>query len=193
MVFGDKAYQPNEIKIPSIEAIKQAHNLYLYCLGNPVKYIDQLGEKVRMVGSQLAAQLGIKLGTGSGYIWDDLGNVAKVDQFSFGAGLDVGINASGYYAVFETDSIFDIKGASFEIGGSVSPMKIGPLSVGAGYEYSVSIGENKFDGNIYSATAGASLLPVDGHAQISFSAFDSRIETILATIFLKTLKTVFDR
>ncbi len=94
---------------------------------------------------------------------------------------------------FEIDSIFDIKGVSFEIGGSASPIKIGPLSVGAGYEYSVSIGENKFDGNIYSATAGASLLPVDGHAQISFSAFDSRIETILATILLKTLKTVFDR
>ena len=44
MVFGDKAYQPNEIKIPSIEAIKQSTNLYAYCMNNPTQYVDPSGK-----------------------------------------------------------------------------------------------------------------------------------------------------
>ena len=49
MVFGDREYQPNEIKTPSIEAIRQSINLNIYALNNPVKYSDATGESAQAV------------------------------------------------------------------------------------------------------------------------------------------------
>ena len=44
MIYGDKEDKGVEIKIPDIEAIMQSNNLYVYCMNNPVKYIDITGE-----------------------------------------------------------------------------------------------------------------------------------------------------
>ncbi len=43
MVYGDKEYKDGETKIPDINAIMQSSNLYVYCMNNPLKYIDSTG------------------------------------------------------------------------------------------------------------------------------------------------------
>ena len=42
-IYGDKEYKDGEIKYPDITASLQAENLYVYCMGNPIKYIDKNG------------------------------------------------------------------------------------------------------------------------------------------------------
>ena len=45
MIYGDKKYKENEIRYPDILAVFQSSNLYGYCIGNPLKYIDITGEQ----------------------------------------------------------------------------------------------------------------------------------------------------
>ena len=40
-IYGDESYG----NIPSMEAIQQSNNLYIYCMGNPVRYVDFNGNK----------------------------------------------------------------------------------------------------------------------------------------------------
>ena len=42
-IYGDKEYKEGEIKYPDYKAIIQSENLYIYCMGNPIKYIDKNG------------------------------------------------------------------------------------------------------------------------------------------------------
>jgi RHS repeat-associated protein len=45
MVYGDNPIDmQNDTLLPDINAISQSSNLYVYCLNNPTKYIDSIGE-----------------------------------------------------------------------------------------------------------------------------------------------------
>ena len=44
MIYGDKDYKDEEIKIPDTSAIMQSSNLYAYCMNNPMKFADPSGE-----------------------------------------------------------------------------------------------------------------------------------------------------
>ncbi|MBQ2941275.1 MAG: RHS repeat-associated core domain-containing protein [Clostridia bacterium] len=46
MIYGDKEYKENEIRIPDLEAIMQSNGLYNYCINNPIKYVDTSGEDI---------------------------------------------------------------------------------------------------------------------------------------------------
>ena len=145
-------------------------NQYVYCRNNPVYYVDWDGKKVYIVGNQITAQAGFRLSTGKGIIVDENYNIALINEISFGGALDVGIGIGGYLATIDTDSIYDVQGGSFELGGSVSPIKIGPLSLGAGYDMTISLGGNKCKEKIYSINAGLGFMPAEGHAQLSYTA-----------------------
>ena len=44
MIYGDKEYKSDEIKIPDINAIMQSSNLYDYCINNPMNFADPSGD-----------------------------------------------------------------------------------------------------------------------------------------------------
>ena len=44
MIYGDKQYKEDEIKIPDMSAIMQNNNLYIYCISNPIQYKDPSGK-----------------------------------------------------------------------------------------------------------------------------------------------------
>ena len=98
-------------------------NRYVYCRNNPIKYVDPSGEKVYIIGKQIALQLGLRIGSGEGIIIDEHYNVGELSQFSFGGGLDVGV----------------------------------------------------------------SVLPLDGHAQLSYTTVKQNLYTSMATLLLKLL------
>ena len=111
-----------------------------------------------------------------------------IAEGSFGGGLDVGVNVGGFLAIIDTEYISDVGGGSFEIGGSVSPIKVGPFSVGSGYDFTVSLGENKKYGKIYSINAGVGVLPADGHGQLSYTITYSKWYTKIASLILKAIR-----
>ncbi|MBP3360212.1 MAG: RHS repeat-associated core domain-containing protein, partial [Clostridia bacterium] len=53
MIYGNKKYVEDEVKIPDVNAILQSSNLYVYCRNNPVKYVDPSGETGTEVASVL--------------------------------------------------------------------------------------------------------------------------------------------
>ncbi len=162
MIYGDKEYEEDEIKVPDAQAISQASNLYVYGLNNPILYVDSNGKTVWMINANLAAQCGLRLSASTGVIWDDQGNIGIVDTGSIGAGI-FGASAGGAYAEINAPTIENIQGASIEFGGGGS---IGV--VGGSADITLSLGDRMYDGAIYSAgfSLGSSF---DAHAQISYS------------------------
>ncbi len=71
MIYGDKEYEEDEIKQPDIQAISQASNLYVYCLNNPIAFIDFSGLDVIVV-NQTENVAGF--GHMSAFVEDDNGN-----------------------------------------------------------------------------------------------------------------------
>ena len=49
---GNMIYGDDNTGIPSIAAIMQSGNLYVYCMGNPVNYTDPNGRKIFLSGTQ---------------------------------------------------------------------------------------------------------------------------------------------
>jgi RHS repeat-associated protein len=49
MVFGDSPTLRNERFAPSIHAILQAGNLYVFTINNPIRFIDPTGLKIRLI------------------------------------------------------------------------------------------------------------------------------------------------
>lgn len=45
IIYGDKEYKEGEIKFPNINAILQTNNLYVYCINNPIRYVDKSGNE----------------------------------------------------------------------------------------------------------------------------------------------------
>ena len=42
-IYGDREYEEYEIKIPNVASILQSNNLYVYCMDNPVIFLDMSG------------------------------------------------------------------------------------------------------------------------------------------------------
>lgn len=169
MIYGDKEYEDDEVKVPDAQAISQASNLYVYCINNPILYVDYTGCAVYIIGSGLSVQFGLRLGGSEGFIFDDNFNVGIIQTGSFGGGVDIGISGNTFLSIIDADTIYDIEGGSVEIGGSISPIKAWGLTFGGGYDMTVSTSDSSIKGSIYSLNAGLSVLPADLHAQISFS------------------------
>ena len=71
IIYGDRTFKEDEIKYPDITASLQAGNLYGYCMGNPVRYVDTNG-KVVIEASYLAyaawVVLNIVIDVAAGYV-----------------------------------------------------------------------------------------------------------------------------
>ena len=48
-----------ERNYPDIESFKQSVNLYVYCMSNPIKYIDSTGRDAAVIGCSIGAVAGI--------------------------------------------------------------------------------------------------------------------------------------
>ena len=169
MIYGDRTFEEDETKYPDITASLQAGNLYGYCLGNPIKYIDLDGFTVWVLGSNIAAQFGFKVSTGTGLCIDSNFNVGVVDMVSVSTGTSAGISLSESLSIIDTDSISDLNGASMEIGASISPIVIGPISFGGGYDATISLSGNNVKGSIYTISGSVGVGVADVHAQITYS------------------------
>ena len=142
MIYGDRAFEEDEIKYPDITASLQAGNLYGYCMGNPVRYSDNYGLYVYMVGADVAAEAGIAIDANAGLVFDDHGNVGVFAFGNAGAGF-LGVGISGFKGVYDLDNINQIKDTALTInvsGGS-----------GVSVTYSTILDEN---GKIVGTTLG---------------------------------------
>ena len=71
MIYGDKEYSEGEIKQPDIQAIMQNGNLYVYCMNNPVKFVDLNGCNVYVVSISFGAELGLSFSSSGAIVFDD--------------------------------------------------------------------------------------------------------------------------
>ncbi len=118
---GNMIYGDNNTGIPSIAAILQSGNLYLYCMGNPVMYLDPSGLRYESL-RQIAEDAGGTL------YWDSNRGVAKVTLN--GRTVEY-YNRDGKGSFIDgTDSKLYVDGETFarDFGGSYTE------EYGAGYE-----------------------------------------------------------
>jgi len=95
-------YEAQEIKKVSIESINQNSNLYIYCISNPLIYIDAKGENVYVISASAAADAGFSIGVSGYVVFDDLGNIGIVGLISGGGyivGGGIGVGSPINYSV----------------------------------------------------------------------------------------------
>ena len=91
MIYGD-----NNTGIPSMQAIMQSINLYVYCTSNPINFIDPYG-LMRIINGKVADNytLGIGNNNQSGYQAKDIAKLQKrLQELGY---LDKSIDVYGYY------------------------------------------------------------------------------------------------
>lgn len=179
-IYGDNSQKTNKVKnfsnlskytyIPDINAINQSSNLYAYVLNNPIKYKDYNGFWTVAVEGELSFAFGIRLSIGIQLVMDDNGNIGLIFYGAGGGGFPTA-SGSGTFTVTSADTIYDLKGVGFTVGGSGNiPIGISPS---VGIETS---GGNSQNGNpVIGATAsfGISItlpfIPVEMHGEITAS------------------------
>ena len=64
-LYGDDPLELNGYTVPSIAAVMQSTNLYVYCMGNPVLFIDISGQVItpaNIIGALIGAGIGALIG-----------------------------------------------------------------------------------------------------------------------------------
>jgi len=129
------------LKTPSIIAIVQSGNLYVYCGNNPVLYFDPSGLKVYLLSASAAASLGLSVGVGAYAVIDDRGNIGVLGSISGGGGE---ASASAGFMVGEIDSadtIYDLEGTTVTMNVTIGEAVVGMASITFGdEEYSTMAG-----------------------------------------------------
>jgi hypothetical protein len=131
MIYGDKEYKDGEVKMPSMEAIMQSSNLYVYCMNKPLMYVDPSGRLTVAVGGYGAAAFVVKAGVSSQYVIDDNKNVGIIITVQGGGGTPTA-NAGGVVTITNADKITNLKGLGGEGGGSL--WAGAELVIGKGYQ-----------------------------------------------------------
>jgi RHS repeat-associated protein len=60
MIFGDSRVMRNDRLVPSVRAIAQAGNLFIYCINNPVMWVDPSGKFVNLAAFAHWVRTGIR-------------------------------------------------------------------------------------------------------------------------------------
>ncbi len=92
-IYGD-AIDGNRPTTPDIGAIIQSNNLYVYCMGNPIMYVDYEGEFVistaLIVGISIGALIGAGIGAYVGYQVAEKVGVEEPERWKFVVGYGLG-------------------------------------------------------------------------------------------------------
>ena len=127
--------------VPDIQAIMQSSNLYVYCLSNPIKYSDSIGEATYAIGLGASLSFLIRGGGSAQLVVDDYGNVGIAITQEYGGGFP-NIAAGVVLTFTGADTIFDLKESGYAVGGSIGPIGL-DLNGAEGYygvEINVGIG-----------------------------------------------------
>ena len=133
------------------------------------KIEPQKDGKTRVLGADAFSELKWRVSVSLGIGWDATGEIALLGSISAGAGT-VGVGVGAFYAIYDTPSISNVSGVSFEIGGGfdIPGASIGVAGLSFGVDQSFALASDSFTGQIYSLTAGLSTpLPVEGHFQFT--------------------------
>lgn len=95
----------------------QSYNLFAYCKNNPSSYVDQSGLWAAYIGVSLDAAAGVKAGVSFSVIFDDNKNVGVMVTIALGGGTPTA-SVSGIVGFTNADTIFDMQGYGFAVGGS---------------------------------------------------------------------------
>ena len=118
MIYGDDPLELNNYNYsPSLVAIIQSGNLYVYAMNNPNKYVDPSGCITVAIGGDISAALGLRLGLSGQIVVDDNENVGFAIGGVLGGGMPAA-SAVGTFTVTNADTIFDLNGTGFAVGGS---------------------------------------------------------------------------
>ena len=170
MIYGDnprKIYERQDALglstctyAPEISAIMQSGNLYVYCVGNPLTYCDPSGFVAIALGLGAGAAFGSGITGSVQLVIDDKGNVGIITYISAQAGTP-NLSWGGVLSISNADTIYDLEGASYVVGGSAG------LSVGGGLEFAYATsplsGKDVVAINI---SVGLGKLPVELHANV---------------------------
>ena len=104
-----------------------SYNMFAYCLDNPVNGVDKTGEDVYGIGGSVSGGAGVGGGCSTVIIWDDKGNKAEIEIFSYGGGTpNMGMSVDFLYS--NADDIFEfIDSFSLTSGGSIPFLTINSI------------------------------------------------------------------
>ena len=108
MLYGDDPIKLGEYLKPNMDAIVQSSNLYTYCMGNPVRYVDVNGKffiSTVLLLTIGGALVGGTIGGIGGYQIAKQRNVPKKDVWKYVGGgilLGGGLGAAGGYFIAPT-------------------------------------------------------------------------------------------
>jgi len=135
---------------------------------------------VLIIGSELAAELRIRVNVASGIIFDSSGNAGIIDTFSSGVTTARALSGGKYFAIIDAPTIHHVAGGSTETGGSV-----GAKGFYAGMEWTVTTGPERYYGVIFTfGMDTGTRLGASAHRQLSFSNISSTPIEILRRVLL---------
>ena len=118
MIYGDRTFEEEETKYPDITASLQASNLYSYCMGNPITYMDINGNDVLVFGASAALDaFGISIEADEFLLLDDNWNMGRYVASGAGAGF-LGASATGVIGWVDVDTIYDMSKITLTVSAS---------------------------------------------------------------------------
>lgn len=162
MIYGDKEYEDEEIKTPDAQAISQASNLYVYCMNNPVMFVDFDGKLVYLIGVSASVSIGVNLQPEAYIAFDEYGNVGFVWSEGIG-GAPIGASFTGTTGCVDVATIYDLENAMVStttlvgealVGGATAIIdgtgQVGTLlSLGVGVGLPISQSANTSDTSVF--------------------------------------------
>lgn len=138
----------------------QSLNRYSYVLNNPLKYTDPNGSNTVAIG--LNATGGLCAGGEIAVILvvDDKGNWGTLAIPAGGWMIGGALSAGGFYQWTTADTIYDLEGLSYQVGGSITPA-VGPT---VGVEWVVGEGYTGFNVNV-----GVGIGTPEGHGLLTYT------------------------
>jgi len=113
--FGARYYDPEVGRFTSRDPAEDGLNWYVYCINNPLRYIDADGRWTLAVGGNAVAAFLLKVGLTGQAVVDGHGNIGILIAVDMGGGTP---NAGAALAFTYTgaDTIFDLRGIGCAVG-----------------------------------------------------------------------------
>lgn len=163
MIYGD-----NNTGIPSMQAIMQSSNLYVYCLNDSINFVDKAGYWVMTVSAGAQVQCGIGVKGDVGLAMDGQGNIASISSIGIGGGTPSLAGGMTFTFYFNANHVKDIEGVGLETGGSgtAAYANVGVDYVqGSGNVHGISITVGTDLAGIFTGVG----ITAEGHAYLSYT------------------------
>ena len=155
------------------DPIKDGANWYVYCGNNPTGYVDVWGLWTFALGGDLAAAFGLRVSAGAQIALDGEGNVGILWYGGAGGGTPVA-SATGTATFTNANTIYSLSGL-----GTASGVSAGFL----GGEVPIAEGIVGF-----TFSAGVSIIPAEGHAEMTYTGVKGITWEILRDYLLEKLR-----